>query len=156
MVLGCPPAQVLEQAEYFESWIQGFRRRRLRELFGAEDEILYCSDAVHSQQNRCLISGRLLCTPLPPTSHASADAVGTDVPANGETGFGEEAGSTIRMADGLDSHASSCKAFFDLLERQLLKYTDILPLDLRVRGLVSTKFECDGTAPDPLAWPVAP
>ena len=33
-------SDLLEQAEFFESWIQGFRRRRLLELFGAEEEVM--------------------------------------------------------------------------------------------------------------------
>ena len=61
-------SELLEEAEFFESWIQGFRRRswapggrmRLHELFGNEHEVLYCADDVHSQQNRCLLSGRYL------------------------------------------------------------------------------------------------
>ena len=39
--------------------------------------------------------------------------------------------------------------FFELLERQLVKYQAVLPMDLRVRGLVSTKFNYDGSA---LPW----
>lgn len=70
-------------------------------------QVLYCSDDAHSQQNRCLISGRDL----------------------------------LNATDG-DSHT----AFLRLLERQRLKYASVLPLDLRVRGLVSTRFDYDGSA----------
>ena len=99
-------SELLEEAEFFESWIQGFRRRRLHELFGNEHEVLYCADDVHSQQNRCLLSGRYL------------DSSG-----------------------GGDEYAS----FFKRLEDQYLKHEACLPLDLRVRGLVSAKFGYDGT-----------
>jgi hypothetical protein len=101
--------ELLDEATYFESWIQGFRRRRLRELFGAEEEVLYCADDVHSQQNRCLVSGRLL----------------KPCPSGGA--------------------AASYVAFFRLLEQQFLKYEASLPMDLRVRGLVSAKFGYDGS-----------
>ena len=105
---------MLEHAEYFESWIQGWRRRRLQELYGAAhvEEILYCSDSAHSQQNRCLVSGRRLAV--------------------------DDRG------DGPSGHA----AFLRLLERQLLKFEAVLPVDLRVRGLVSAKYGHDGTALD--------
>ena len=101
--------ELLNEATYFESWIQGFRRRRLRELFGAEEEVLYCADDVHSQQNRCLVSGRLL----------------RPCPSGGAT--------------------ASYVAFFRLLEQQFVKYEASLPMDLRVRGLVSAKFGYDGS-----------
>ena len=108
-------SELLEEAEFFESWIQGFRRRRLRELFGNEYEVLYCADDVHSQQNRCLVSGRHL-----PNSSS------TDTETSG-------------------SSASSYARFFKLLEDQYLKHEADLPLDLRVRGLVSAKFGYDGS-----------
>lgn len=112
-------AEVLDQAEYFESWIQGFRRRRLHALFGAEEELLYCSDDVHSQQNRCLVSG-----------------VRLRARAGGQLGASEPA-------------AGERAAFFALLAKQHAKYAAVLPMDLRVRGLVSAKFDYDGSS---LPW----
>jgi hypothetical protein len=106
--------ELLDEAEFFESWIQGFRRRRLKELFGSEEELLYCADDVHSQQNRCLVSGRVL-KPYP--SEASRSA--------------------------------TYSAFLQLLEEQFLKHEVSLPMDLRVRGLVSAKFGYDGSS---LPW----
>mmetsp|Transcript_36513 Transcript_36513/g.122278 ORF Transcript_36513/g.122278 Transcript_36513/m.122278 type:complete len:570 (-) Transcript_36513:143-1852(-) len=103
-------SDLLEQAEWFESWIQGFRRRRLRELFGEEEELLYCGDDVHSQQNRCLVSGR-----------------------------------TLRGGGADGGH----EAFLRLLEAQFVKHGASLPMDLRVRGIVSAKFGYDGSA---LPW----
>ena len=41
--------------------------------------------------------------------------------------------------------AASYVAFFRLLEQQFLKYEASLPMDLRVRGLVSAKFGYDGS-----------
>ena len=46
------------EAGFAESWIQGFRRRKLARIFGWCDEVIYCSGDVHSQQNRCIVSGR--------------------------------------------------------------------------------------------------
>ena len=103
-------ARHVRQAEYFESWIQGFRRRKLRGLFGHEEEVLYCNDSAHSQQNRCLVSGRRL---MPAADSGGAQAHG---------------------------------AFFALLEAQFAKYAATLPIDLRARGLVSSRYGHDGTA----------
>ena len=111
--------EMLQQAEFFESWIQGFRRRRLASLFGDEEELLFCNESAHSQQNRCLVSGRWLRRP----------------PADAADGPG--AGS---------AHGLTSRDFFALLEAQLLKYAEVLPVDLRVRGVVSAKYEHDGTA----------
>ena len=119
---------MLEEAEYFESWIQGFRRRRLAELFGHEEELLFCADDVHSQQNRCLVSGERLA----PRS-APADAMDQD---------DDEAATP---GPGLSAPVELAAPFFALLERQLLKYEAVLPMDLRVRGLVSTKYGYDGS-----------
>jgi hypothetical protein len=109
-------AEMRVEADYFESWIQGFRRRRLFELFGWEEELLYCHDESHSQQNRCLVSGRQ-------SSPRSA------LPATHPDSRGHV-------------------AFFALLEAQFLKYEASLPVDLRVRGLVSAKYDHDGRALD--------
>ena len=94
---------MLEEAEYFESWIQGFRRRRLAELFGHEEELLFCADDVHSQQNRCLVSGERLA----PRS-APADAMDQD---------DDEAATP---GPGLSAPVELAAPFFALLERQLL------------------------------------
>ena len=110
-------SEVLEQAEYFESWIQGFRRRRLSELFGGVEEVLYCAGDMHSQQNRCLVAGRRL--------------------------QGSGGGSGEGSGEGSDETGHA--AFFALLERQFLKYETVLPMDLRVRGIVSSKFDYDGS-----------
>ena len=106
--------EMLQQAEFFESFIQGFRRRKLAELFGREEEILYCSDSAHSMQNRCIVSGKRLRGQAAPTSSDGGDA---------------------------DERA----AFFRLLNAQFAKYEAVLPVDLRARGLVSRKYEHDGT-----------
>ena len=100
--------QMLDQATYFESWIQGFRRRKLRALFDTEEELLYCNDSSHSQQNRCIVSGKQLAL----------------------------SGSDESRGRG---------AFFEQLERQFARYKSVLPVDLRARGLVSSRFGHDGT-----------
>lgn len=120
-------AEMCEEAAYFESWIQGFRRRRLATLFGAEEEVLYCNDDAHSQQNRCLVSGEQLRDPL------GADAL-TSGSAHGSA-----------TASTSASPARSPAAFLALLERQLRKHEAALPVDLRVRGLVSARYEHDGS-----------
>jgi len=105
--------RMIEIAEYFESWIQGFRRRRLSELFGWVQEVLYCSDDSHSQQNRCLVSGRLL-------------GGGGPLSASGDCG----------ARDGVTGHV----AFFELLDTRFQLLGDVLPIDFRPRGLVSRKY----------------
>ena len=98
--------ELVETAEFFESWIQGFRRRRLEALNGSVEEVLYCEESGHSQQNRCLVSGKLLQPTTPQTS----------------------------------------QAFFELLNRRYSECKQMLPIDLRARGLVSAKYDHDGTA----------
>ena len=100
-----------------------------RELFGEEDELLYCANDVRSQQNRCLVSGR-----LPPRHRVASYADDDEAPSG-------------TQPTRLD-HA----AFLELLEAQFVKYEASLPMDLRVRGLVSAKFGYDGTK---LPWDAA-
>ena len=107
--------EMQQEAEFFESFIQGFRRRKLRELFGCEEEILFCSESAHSMQNRCIVSGRRLRSKAGPATPDGGDA---------------------------DERA----AFFRLLNAQFAKYEAVLPVDLRARGLVSQKYEHDGTS----------
>ena len=108
--------ELIEQAEYFESWIQGFRKRRLVQLFGWVEEILYCSDdARHSQQNRCLVSGRR----RQQLRQNGGDAVG---------------GATTTAT-------TTTTAFLNLLEERFVQLKDILPIDLRSYGVVSRKYE---------------
>ena len=107
--------RMIEMAEYFESWVQGFRRRRLSELFGWVQEVLYCSDDSHSKQNRCLVSGRLL----------------------GGGGPSSASGGDSGARDGVTGHA----AFFELLDKRFQLLGDVLPIDFRPRGLVSRKYE---------------
>jgi hypothetical protein len=109
--------ELIEQAEYFESWIQGFRRRQLVQLFGWVKEVLYCSDdARHSQQNRCLVSGRRRRQQLR---------------QNG----GDAAGGATTTA------TTTTTAFLNLLEERFVQLKDILPIDLRPYGVVSRKYE---------------
>ena len=42
------------------------------------------------------------------------------------------------------SGANDYGAFLRLLDAQFRKYEDVLPIDLRVRGVVSTKYAHDG------------
>ena len=107
--------EMQQEAEFFESFIQGFRRRKLRELFGCEEEILFCSESAHSMQNRCIVSGRRLRSKAGPAT-----------------------------PDG--GNADERAAFFRLLNAQFAKYEAVLPVDLRARGLVSQKYEHDGTS----------
>ena len=113
--------ELIEQAEYFESWIQGFRRRRLVQLFGWVEEILYCSDdARHSQQNRCLVSGRRQ----------------QQLRQNG----GDTVGGATTTATTTTT-TTTTTAFFNLLEERFVQLKDILPIDLRPYGVVSRKYE---------------
>ena len=112
--------ELIEQAEYFESWIQGFRKRRLVQLFGWVEEVLYCSDeAQHSQQNRCLVSGRRRRQQL---LQNGGDAVG---------------GATTTAT----TTTTTTTAFLNLLEERFVQLKDILPIDLRPYGVVSRKYE---------------
>ena len=86
-------------------------RRKLSELFGWAQEVLYCSDDAHSQQNRCLVSGRRR-------------------PVVGNSG-----------EPSVTGHA----AFLELLDERFGLLRGVLPIDLRVRGLVSSRYEHDGT-----------
>ena len=110
--------RMIEQAEYFESWIQGFRRRRLSELFGWVQEVLYCSDDSHSQQNRCLVSGRLLGGRGP-------------LSASGDCG----------ARNGSELSVTGHVAFFELLDKRFQLLRDVLPIDMRPLGLVSCKYK---------------
>ena len=113
--------ELIEQAEYFESWIQGFRKRRLVQLFGWVEEVLYCSDeAQHSQQNRCLVSGRRRRQQL---LQNGGDAVG---------------GATTTATT---TTTTTTTAFLNLLEERFVQLKDILPIDLRPYGVVSRKYE---------------
>lgn len=115
---------MVKQSEFFESWIQGFRKKRLSEIFGPNkvEELLYCDDDVHSQQNRVIISGRNF---EPATSSSNSSAKPEDHP-------------TFKKAS---------VEFMKLLETRYaaLKAEGLMPLDLRPRGLVSTKFQYDGS-----------
>ena len=131
---------MLEHAEYFESWIQGFRRRRLSALYGVAEEMLYCQDDAHSQQNRCLVSGRLL-GPLG-RKRPPAAAVGVGEPS--ESGGGACGGRKDSEQGERGEHGEH-GAFFARLNAQFIKYEAVLPVDLRARGLVSSRYGHDGT-----------
>eukprot|EP00656_Telonema_subtile_P048935 TRINITY_DN5974_c0_g1_i1.p1 TRINITY_DN5974_c0_g1~~TRINITY_DN5974_c0_g1_i1.p1 ORF type:complete len:398 (-),score=61.40 TRINITY_DN5974_c0_g1_i1:68-1261(-) len=95
--------ELVAHAEYFESWIQHWRRKKLQALFGQEQEVLYCHESGHSQQNRCLVSGTELHTEVE------------------------------------DDH----EGFFKLLERRFATHREVLPVDLRARGLVCLLYTSD-------------
>ena len=132
-------------------------------------QVLYCSDDVHSQQNRCLVSGAAL--------RAARGAAPPDEASSSESTCNQEAIKGQSGGNQGPDEASSSESFFALLAAQHAKYgrvccrwtcmctciphvhgtraacmpryEHVLPMDLRVRGLVSAKFEYDGTA---LPW----
>lgn len=61
--------EMLVEAEYFESWLQEFRVRRLREIFAFATQFIYCHSGPHSQQNRCLVGAHAA---LPKENEATA------------------------------------------------------------------------------------
>ena len=75
-------------------------------------KVLYCNGSSHSQQNRCLVSGKALNPSTRVTSEANRDQY---------------------------------VVFFELLDRQFKKYESVLPVDLRARGIVSLKYQHNGT-----------
>ena len=109
-----------------ESWLQGFRRRKLSNLFGnsaanCETEVIYCDDEVHSQQNRCLVAGRLAVQEKLKGEKENVDESGPKL-------FAE---------------------FVTLLERQAERYAAAgLPADIRPKGLVSERYAWDGNLND--------
>ena len=132
--------------------VQGHRRRKLHELFGYEEEVIYCSDALgHSQQNRCLVSGKRLRPASGAAGGAESSAAGGGAGgvADGAAGgvadrpAGGPAGGAAGGAAG--SVAGDYEAFFAMLNAQFRKYEAVLPVDLRARGLVSAKYGHDGT-----------
>jgi hypothetical protein len=131
--------ELIEQAEYFESWIQGFRRRRLVQLFGWVEEVLYCSDDVqHSQQNRCLVSGR--------QRRRRQQLCQSDVVANDNGSISDDeatisAGMMTTETTPTTETTTDHEAFFMLLEERFVQLKDILPIDLRPYGVISRKYE---------------
>jgi hypothetical protein len=132
--------ELIEQAEYFESWIQGFRRRRLVQLFGWVEEVLYCSDDVqHSQQNRCLVSGRQRRRRQ--QLRQGAVVANDNDSISDETVSGGNAGMTTTETTPTTETITDHEAFFNLLEERFVQLKDILPIDLRPYGVVSRKYE---------------
>ena len=109
---------------------------------------MYCADDVHSQQNRCLISGVRLEARAKAKAKVEAAAEAQVGPMELEGGAQD---SEVASASTARATAPAVLAapFFALLEGQLRKYETVLPMDLRVRGLVSAKYGYDGTA---LPW----
>jgi hypothetical protein len=129
---------MLKQAEFLESWLQKIRKQKLERIFsgnynGASEEsdrgaaapfshvseVLYCADDVHSQQNRCVIAGRW---------------------KRNEQSTNDKQSSRNKYHINDDV----CGDFLLLMMEEIRKKRDLLPIDLRPPGLVSTKFEYDG------------
>ena len=108
--------------------------------------MLYCNDDVHSQQNRCLVSGSHL-----QLASKDEDHVRARIPTRGGVaGYMLLGAAPLLCSSHLLRLTQTWQAaFFQLLEKQLAKYKSVLPMDLRVRGLVSAKFDYDGSA---LPW----
>ena len=113
---------MLQRAEFMESWLQSFRKKKLGNVFGHGQsgegvrEYIYCDDEVHSQMNRCLIASD--------DRHVVEDFDGD--------------------GDGCSKVNELCREFVALLDSRAEKFKDLLPADIRPKGLVSTKFEWDG------------
>jgi len=111
--------KMVVEAGYSESWIQGFRRRKLSEIFGWCQEVIYCSNELHSQQNRFFFWG--------------------GGGGGGRGGGGGGGGGRSEEMEGLRS------SFFELLDERIriLEEGGVIPLDLVARNLAEKRVEFD-------------
>jgi len=112
---------MLLYSEYYESFFQCFRKKKLRKIFGKDafiNEVLYCDQGPHSQQNRCI-------TAFKKNKEENTDLLVEKV---GNT-------DTHALVDSLVARIKSVAALYG---------PKLLPIDLRPRGLVSTRYNFDG------------
>ncbi|CAD7953174.1 unnamed protein product [Amoebophrya sp. A25] len=164
---------MLREAEYFESWMQQYRKRKLATIFQSRrnvDELLYCHSGAHSQQNRCLVAWRGAVDEENGDHEILEDFDGLqDRRQHGDPRSivqlgkaleleGEKRGSSFSTAplEVVSNSTSSSSTFSSRTQQRLIaefwacfrervdRYKPLLPVDLRPVGLVSSKYGFDG------------